>query len=88
MSVPFANFSSQDRHEMQGAPAAVHPNPVLSVSLSNVWGDDQPGSGFGLVPPHRKHSHMVQWNRLALAGVLLKHTWVYFYLFICFLDEL
>lgn len=63
VSVPFANFSSQDRHKTQGTPAAVHPNPVLSMSLSNTRGDDQPRSGFGLVPPYRKHSHMVQGNQ-------------------------
>lgn len=82
VSVPFANFSSQDRHEMQGAPAAVHPNPVLSMSLSNVWGDDQPGSGFGLVPPHRKRSHMVQWNRrLWLVCFWSTHGDIFIYLF-------
>lgn len=49
MSVPFANFSSQDRHKTQGTPAAVHSNPVLSMSLDHTWEEDQPQSG--LVPP-------------------------------------
>lgn len=34
VSVPFANFSSQDRHKMRGTPAAVHSNPVTSSHVS------------------------------------------------------
>lgn len=34
VSVPFANFVSQDRHKTQGTPAAVHSNPVTSMHVS------------------------------------------------------
>lgn len=59
MSVPFANFSSQDRHKTQGTPAAVHFNPVLSTSL----GHKQPQSGYALsrnthTHTHNMHTHM------------------------------
>lgn len=43
VSVPFANFSSQDRHKTQGTPAAVHSNPVSSTSLDHARGR-QPAS--------------------------------------------
>lgn len=43
VSVPFANFSSQDRHKTHGTPAAVHSNPVLSMSLYHTW-ERQPAS--------------------------------------------
>lgn len=66
VSVPFANFSSQDRHKMQGTPAAVHSNPVLSMSLYHTWEDNQPQSGYGLVPLYRKRSHMVHKKKKAL----------------------
>lgn len=89
MSVPFANFSSQDRHKMQGAPAAVHPNPVLSMSLSNVLGETTSlGLGLVLVSSIQEALTHGAVEPAALAVALLKHTWIYFYLFIFFRGKL
>lgn len=80
VSVPFANFSSQDRHKTQGTPAAVHPNPVLSMSLSNTRGDDRPRSGFGFGSSTQETLTHGAEEPAALAVVLLKHMWFFFFL--------